>query len=420
MPETATTSDRGHGSLPWRARAAVAAMRLTNAASRRTGRGAGTVVGGRVGLAVDPQLLSRLAGSRAVALVSGTNGKTTTTACLTAALRTMGEVASNSTGSNMPEGHVAALGSATHATTAVLECDEVWLPRTVAVERPVALVLLNLSRDQLDRTSEVRSIAARWREACASFEGVVVANADDPLVCFAASAAPRVAWYAGGCSGLDATSCPACGERLEVDDRGWRCRCGLRRPTPDAASTGCDVVVDGATAPFEVRLPGGFNRANATGAALAAVRLGVPLRAATEAICAVGSVAGRFAHVREGATDVRLMLAKNPAGWGALLELVADDDGPVVLAVNARTADGHDPSWLYDVEFERLAGRRVVASGERATDLGTRLHYGDVAHTTVADVRDAIAAAAQGATRLDVIANYTAFAGIASSYGVLG
>src|SRR5579872_4472974 len=137
-----------------RAWLALGAMRIVNEVSRRAGRGQGTVIGGRVGLRVAPTLLSDLASSRDVTLVSGTNGKTTTTACVVAALRTLGPVATNDTGSNMLEGHVAALGRRTRAPRAVLECDEVWLPRAIAAEHPRAVVLLNLSRDQLDRTSE--------------------------------------------------------------------------------------------------------------------------------------------------------------------------------------------------------------------------------------------------------------------------
>ena len=108
--------------------------------------------------------------------------------------------------------------------------------------------------------------------------------------------------------------------------------------------------------------------------------------------------------------SARLLLAKNPAGWCALLDLVADDDVPIVVAINARIADGRDPSWLYDVDFERLAGRRVVASGERWRDVSTRLFYARVEHECVPEPRDAIVAAGRGQPRTDVIANYTAFA----------
>src|SRR5277367_2557311 len=118
-------------------------MRAVNVVSRRTGRGDGTVAGGRVAMRLAPGLAERLASSRDVVLVSGTNGKTTTTACVTAALRLRGAVATNATGANMLPGHVAALGAARRATTAVLECDEVWLPQVLSITRPKAVILLN-------------------------------------------------------------------------------------------------------------------------------------------------------------------------------------------------------------------------------------------------------------------------------------
>jgi lipid II isoglutaminyl synthase (glutamine-hydrolysing) len=397
--------------LSVRDRVALGAMRVVNAASRGARRGDGTVVGGRVALRLAPQLASHLASTREVALVSGTNGKTTTTAFLAAALGTRGELATNTTGSNMLPGHVAALGSAPDARAAVLECDEVWLPRLLDVERPKAIVLLNLSRDQLDRTAEVRHVADAWRHALASFEGLCVANADDPLVVHAADDAPSTAWFAGGLAfGADAVACPRCARHLGFDDAGWRCQCGLARPTPDAEPTAVGALVDGREVRYELSLPGRFNRANAVGALLAATRLGVGPDDAAVAIAALAGVAGRFSTLEVDGRRARLMLAKNPAGWSALLDLVADDDAPLVVAINARVADGQDPSWLYDVEFERLGDRSVVASGERWRDVSTRLFYAGVEHDDVPDVRDAIVAARPDPGDVDVIANYTAFA----------
>ena len=385
-------------------------MRVVNAASRRTGRGRGTVAGGRVALRVAPRLLDHLSCGLKLALVSGTNGKTTTTACLAAALATSGVVATNATGSNMLPGHVAALGGSS-ARAAVLECDEVWLPRAIPVECPSAVVLLNLSRDQLDRTAEVRHVAHAWAASLVAYRGVCVANADDPLVVSAAQSAPCVAWFAGGLEfRQDAIACPRCMGRVHFDDAGWRCECGLARPEPDAVLGDGTAIVDGTPVPFAMALPGAFNLGNGVAALLAAVRLGVDPAAAAGAICSVRDVAGRFSELDVDGTRARLLLAKNPAGWSALLELLDGDDTPVVVAINARVADGFDPSWLYDVAFERLSGRRVVATGERWRDLSTRLFYAGVAHTTDPVPRRAIASV--DADRVDVIANYTAFAAL--------
>ena len=202
--------------LPPRARLAVAATRSVNAVSRALRVGSGTVLGGRAGLAVDPSLLDRLAAGRPVALVSGTNGKTTTTRLLAVAVEagTAGAVVTNATGANMPAGHVAALAAGPPSVPVVLEVDEGYLAGLVRSLGPAVVVLLNLSRDQLDRTNEVRMLAGRWRDGLAAASGhtaetTVVANADDPLVVWAAAAAPRVVWVAAGLGWrLDAVGLP--------------------------------------------------------------------------------------------------------------------------------------------------------------------------------------------------------------------
>jgi UDP-N-acetylmuramyl tripeptide synthase len=362
-------------------------------------------------------MLERLARRREVTLVSGTNGKTTTTAFLVAALSTRGVVATNATGSNMPDGHLAALAASPDARIAALECDEIWLATAIVREQPGAVILLNLSRDQLDRTSEVRNVASAWRAALAGFEGVCIANADDPLVVHAARGVAQTAWFAGGrVWSEDATACPECMSRLVLGPASWRCTCGAARPEPDATLTPFGATVDGLDVPFTVAVPGEFNRANGLAALLAAVRLGASAGEAAVAISGVSEVAGRFAHRVVGGRAVRLMLAKNPAGWTALLDLVDEEATGLVLALNARTADGRDPSWLYDVEFERLRGRHVVATGERWRDLSTRLFYADVPHTAIANPLEAIQSVS-GDGEVDVIGNYTAFATIWSVAG---
>jgi UDP-N-acetylmuramyl tripeptide synthase len=385
---------------------------VVNAASRRLGRGQGTVAGGRSGLRIDPRLLEHLTIGRAVALVTGTNGKTTTTRLLSVALgRDGARVVSNETGSNMPPGHVAALAGDRRAGLAVLEVDEVYLPRVLAATRAAVVVLLNLSRDQLDRTNEVRMVAGTWRAALAAApHATVVANADDPLVVWAAGAALQVRWVGAGLGWrLDAVGCPACQGRIAFDAGGsWACvsGCGFARPEPmatlrasgDGASYQA-VWSDGACQKIALALPGRFNYANALMAAVAAAALGVDAVDGLAAMAAVGDVAGRFTLREVGGVRARLMLAKNPAGWSELLELVGDDEGPIVISINARTADGADPSWLWDVPFERLAPRVVVATGDRCRDLSVRLHYAGVTHVTEVDPVAAVrTAAAQGAS----------------------
>ncbi len=411
-----------------RAQLASVTTRAVNAASRRLGRGQGTGAGGRAGLRLDPYLLEHLSAGRQVALVTGTNGKTTTTRLLTVGLGATGDaVVSNETGSNMPPGHVAALVG-TDAPRAVLETDEVYLPRVLTATAAATVVLLNLSRDQLDRTNEVRMVAGRWRAALAAAPRThVVANADDPLVVWGAGAARDVHWVGAGLRWRhDAVGCPSCEGRIEFGPGGWSCAaCGFGRPEPEASlvvepdGAARGEWADGRCAPVRLSLPGRFNRSNALMAAVAAEACGVDALVALAAMESVQDVAGRFTVRAFGDVRARLMLAKNPAGWDELLDLVAGSSAPLVVSINARTADGTDPSWLWDVPYERLAGRAVVATGDRFRDLSVRLHYGGVTHTTEPDpVRAVTGAAASDAAAsdadaagevVDVIGNYTAF-----------
>jgi UDP-N-acetylmuramyl tripeptide synthase len=406
--------------LGQRQRGAVAATRGVNWVSRRLRLGGGTVVGGRVGLRLAPDLLAELTAGRPVALVTGTNGKTTTTRLLAAALETAGTpVVTNATGSNMPPGHVAALAEGPPGSPVVLEVDEAYLPAVVTATAPRTVSLLNLSRDQLDRSNEVRMVAARWRAVLEGCAAVVVANADDPLVVFGAERAPQVVWVAGGQRWrADATGCPACGGRISFEPGRWWCPCGFARPVPQvSAEVGEDgsvvaVLEGGGRLPVDLRIPGEFNRRNAVVAMAAARVLGIDPAGALAAMAQVEEVAGRFSLHRVDGVSVRLLLAKNPAGWVELLALVGPTRGPVVVGINARIADGRDPSWLWDVPFERLAGRPVVATGERSADLSVRLHYAGVAHERVPEPRLAVLRAAaldRDTAAVDFVGNYTAF-----------
>ena len=393
--------------------------------SRRLGRGQGTVAGGRVGLRIDPRLLEHLSQGRQVVLVTGTNGKTTTTQLVAVALGAQGdEVVSNGTGSNMPPGQVAALAGS-RASRAALETDEIYLPRVLSQTSPAAVVLLNLSRDQLDRSNEVRMVAGRWRAALAAAPHTqVVANADDPLVAWGAGAARRVRWVGVGLRWrFDAVGCPSCEGRIEFGEEGWACTtCAFARPGLEAwletSGEGAPRVrwADGRASSLRLALPGRFNLANATLAVVAAEACGIEPGAALDAMATVEQVAGRFTTRSFGSARARLMLAKNPAGWDELLDLVAGSDAPLVVSINVRTADGTDPSWLWDVPYERLASRSVVATGDRVRDLAVRLRYAGVAHVVEADPVRAVTLAAGGTPAapragevVDVIGNYTVF-----------
>lgn len=395
--------------LPLRAKVACVLSRAAAAMSRATGRGDGSVIGGRIGLLVDPRLLEHLAAGRQVALVSGTNGKTTTTRLTAAAVGARGAVATNPFGANMPTGHVSALVRERRAPYAVLEVDEHWLPHVLGPTRAAVVALLNLSRDQLDRAKEVAMIAQLWRDALAEHPGVdVVANADDPMVVWAAGAAGRVTWFSAGQRWRDDSwVCPQCGAAIIRDRDDWRCAgCDLRRPAPQWTAFDREVVgPDGGRYEIKLALPGRVNVGNAATALAVAARFGVDPDAAAPQLSEVASVAGRYAQVERDGRLIRLLLAKNPASWLEALDMA--ERAPTVLAVNARGPDGLDTSWLFDVDFSSLRGRQVIITGDRAYDLAVRLEVNQVPFTHVATFGQAVTAVPPG--RLEVIANYTAF-----------
>lgn len=380
------------------------AVQKVNFISRLSSRGSGTVMGGRVGLAIAPGLLASLSRDRDIVLVSGTNGKTTTTAMIVTGWG--GPVATNDTGSNMPAGHVAAL-VASSCNWAVLEVDESWLDSVARSTNPRVVTLLNLSRDQLDRANEVRQIAERWRGLLVRLTAAtIVANANDPLVVYAAQRARDVAW----CDvptpwTTDAVSCPHCTKAIHFSDDSWWCDCGFSKPTTLATTLRHGLVVRGTPLALELALPGAFNEANAAMALTALSYVGADLAGALARINALSSVAGRFSLRQWQGHCLRLFLAKNPAGFSAMLETVAADDSDVWVAINARVADGHDPSWLYDVPFESLRGHLVFCFGDRRLDLATRLEYANVDYVVVHDESMLVVSG----TPTAVLANYTAF-----------
>ncbi len=403
-----------------RARFATSLSSAAGRVSRLAGRGDGSVIGGVLGLRIEPELLRLLAVGRQVVLVTGTNGKTTTTRLVTAALGALGqEVATNAFGANMEAGLASALGRSPDAPYAVLETDERYLPAVIEATRPRAVVLLNLSRDQMDRAAEIWLTARRWRRAlAATADCIVVANADDPLIAWAASTAPRVCWVAGGQRWHeDSWCCPECGSHLRRDELGWRCgECGFARPSARWVLSGDTVIDDtGQVRELALSLPGRANASNAVMALAVASYFGVGVDQALPRLRDVKSVAGRYTQVERQGRLVRLLLAKNPAGWLEAFDVLAPKPVPVLLAVNAQGPDGRDTSWLWDVDYRILIGRRVLVTGERGTDLAVRLEADQVPFEVVTGIDDAVSRI--NGAELDVLANYTAFQQIRALLG---
>jgi len=403
--------------------AATMAGRVAGVASRLARQGTGASIRGKVMLKLDPSALSKLLAGKRIAVVSGTNGKTTTTHFLAAALRESlpagtNRLVHNADGANLHHGLASALSQHPDADIAILETDERVVGDVIRLGRPEVLVLLNFSRDQLDRHHEIKSLGRSWRTALADAgqDGpVVVANADEPLVVWAAVAAKQVIWVDTSTSWTqDSSLCPECDAnliRIQPDPRSglggdWYCTsCDLARPKGDyRVESG--TIVDQTQQVWDPQLsvPGVFNVSNAACALAAAELMGVDPRTALRGMRTVTSPAGRFATARFGTTTARLLLAKNPAGWAEALPLAQTQT--VVLAIDSAAADGRDVSWLWDVDYERLAGRTVIATGRRAQDLAVRLRYAEVEYRCIPDLA---AALADHSEPVDVIATYTPF-----------
>lgn len=396
-----------------RARAAAAVARIAGRTSRALGRGGGTAFPGRVLLALDPHAVASLAeglgGGSAV--VSATNGKTTTTRLLAGALRADGrEVVTNAAGANLLTGVATALAEgrprSRRDAAGVFEVDEAALPSVAEGVRPDVMLLMNLFRDQLDRHGELEAIGDRW---AAMLDRVppprLVVCGDDPLLASLPTGASDVTWFgiddpavaaAEVPHAADSTSCRGCGGPLayravwvgHIGD--WHCPgCGMRRPVPDVAVT--HAGLDGArgsrpvirTPSGEVRmdlaLPGLHNVLNATGALATAIAMGMPAAAAARAISDVPAAFGRAERVTVDGREVVLMLAKNPTGANENVRTLMLDDGEhdLLVALNDRIADGRDVSWIWDVDWEPLLPRvrRLTATGDRAHDLALRFRY---------------------------------------------
>lgn len=369
------------------------------------------MIGGLVAMTLDRSILGKLGAGRRTVIVTGTNGKSTTTRMTAAALATMGPVATNAEGANMDAGLVAALAAAPDAELAALEVDEMHVPHVADAVEPRVIVLLNLSRDQLDRVGEINHIERTLRAGLARHpRTTVVANCDDVLMTSAAYDCADVVWVAagGGWAG-DSVSCPRSGEIIVREHTHWYSTgTDFKRPSPqwwfdDERLYG----PDGLSLPMTLALPGTVNRGNATQAVAAAVALGADPAAAVAAVSTVDEVAGRYRTVHIGGHTARILLAKNPAGWQEALSMVDKQAAGVVIAVNGQVPDGEDLSWLWDVRFEHFGNTDVVAAGERATDLAVRLGYAGVRHTLVHDTVRAIESCPPG--HVEVVANYTAF-----------
>jgi lipid II isoglutaminyl synthase (glutamine-hydrolysing) len=393
----------------------VTLARALRALSRRLGRTGGTTLPGRVLLRLAPGSLGVLGRrlERGAVLVSATNGKTTTSSMLAAVLERSGAtVVHNRAGSNMNWGVATALLDAGRAPAQIglFEVDEAWLAPVARELDPKLVLLSNLFRDQLDRYGELELLADRWAELVAERDGrtTFVLNADDPLVADLGRDRSRVVYFgvedrSHSLEALehasDSKRCRNCGHEYVYDAvylghlGRYRCpSCGRERPTPEIAAehvalrgmSGSDVRIATPRGAIELTLPlpGLYNVYNALAATAAALELGASPDQVRTALAGVAAAFGRVERLSLGDRQLAILLVKNPAGANEVLRtlLLEDDTLDLWIALNDRIADGRDVSWIWDADFEVLAGRvrRVTCSGTRAEEMALRLKYAGV------------------------------------------
>jgi UDP-N-acetylmuramyl tripeptide synthase len=396
-------------------RAKLGLARAIGAASRASGRGGGTTLPGRVLLRLAPEALARLGKPLTeTTIVSATNGKTTTAGMISALLAAAGRhPVHNRAGSNMTWGVATALLEQ-QGSEGLFEVDEAWLPKVAEQLDPGLIVLGNLFRDQLDRYGELEKLADEWAALVEARAGHTrfALNADDPLIADLGrdrdtNPRPGVSYFGIDDPSqalpelqhaFDAKHCRRCGhpytyERAFVGHLGhYSCpNCGAKRPTPDVAATrielrgmsGSKVEIRTPQGPLDLSLPlpGLYNVYNAVAAVAAGLELGVSIAQIRNGVEGMKAVFGRVETIDVGGTPVSILLIKNPAGANEVLRTLRleHDARPLNLwiALNDGIADGRDISWVWDADFELLAGDvdRVFCSGTRAPEMAVRLKY---------------------------------------------
>jgi UDP-N-acetylmuramyl tripeptide synthase len=430
----------------------IAAARGVAALSRRVGAGGGTTIPGKLLAQLDPDAIDRLAAGlpEGTAVVSATNGKTTTAAMTAEILRPRHRLAHNAAGANLVSGVASALLANRDADLGLFEVDEGALPELTRRLKPRAVCLGNLFRDQLDRYGELELVAGRWRAAVAELpEGAtLVYNADDPQLAAVSEEHPgsvafglddpRVA-RAVLQHASDSKYCVVCGTpyvyaAAYVGHLGeYRCPRGHHSRPPlevfarDIALHGLEGASFALVAPersqrIELPLPGLYNVYNAVAAGALARALGAGLDEIAAGLARFSAAFGRFERIAVGDKGILLLLIKNPAGANEAIRTLVDGGAPrlLVVALNDEIADGRDVSWIWDVDFEPLLPGldRLIASGERAAELALRFRYGGLGEDAIELVPDLEAALDRGLEltlpggELILLPTYTAMLGL--------
>ncbi len=393
--------------------------------------GGGTSAPGKLLMRLAPNAIGELGGrlTRGSVLISATNGKTTTATMAAGILERAGiSLVHNRAGANMAGGIASTLlrAARAHGTIAgelgLFEVDELWLAELARQLRPRAILLSNLFRDQLDRYGELETIADSWAQAVHERDTGLVLNADDPSIADLGRALPGALYFGvqddslarpGMAHAADAKHCRRCGAPYTFDAiylghlGHYHCpSCGQSRPLPSVTATEVrlqgvrsarfTLVTPAGAADVSLALPGLYNVYNALAAAALASALEVGLasivaglqgttaafgRAESVTVSIPAAAGGGHGSARAG-RELRILLVKNPAGANEVLRTLALEPGEHDLlgVLNDQIADGRDVSWIWDADFELLAGRvrHATCSGTRAADLAARLKYAGI------------------------------------------
>ncbi|HET9718735.1 MAG TPA: MurT ligase domain-containing protein [Solirubrobacteraceae bacterium] len=432
----------------------IAAARAVGSVVRRSGRGGGTSLPGRVLIRLEPDAISELSRrlAQGTALISATNGKTTSAAMTASILGRAGIcLVHNRAGANMAGGIASTLldsarrGGRMSGDLGLFEVDEFWLDQMTDELRPRAIVLGNLFRDQLDRYGELETIADRWSAVVAGLppQTALVLNADDPLVADLGRSRAGVSYFGVEDSSVavpemqhasDSKHCRRCGAAYIYDViymghlGHYHCpSCGQTRPEPGVRAE--QITLEGTTsARFTLRtpagdcqvklpLPGLYNVYNALAAAGLCLALGASLEDVRSGLEAVIAAFGRAETITVNGNPLSILLIKNPAGANEIIRTLALEPEPLqILAIlNDQVADGRDVSWVWDADFELLSDHveGLICSGSRAAELALRFKYGGVPRErirVIPDLAGALDAALQAAAgrRLFALPTYTA------------
>lgn len=440
--------------MNWRLSAALAACKIAHWLSRRQGH-KGSSLPGLVAQKLYPGTLRDLAAQvrRQIIIVSGTNGKTTTSNMIFGILRDAGyKTIANLDGANLAAGvtacfvNKARIDGKMDCDYAVLEVDEATIPAVFAELNAGIVVITNFFQDQLDRYGDLEQVVGIISNALQKKgKGItLVLNADDPLVAQLGSktCVPAVYYGLAGSGGADrsgvqakeARYCPFCRavlnyEYLYYGQLGqYGCKtCGFSRPAARVEAkeplvtgnmTSCRLIFDGREAPLTMQLQGLYNIYNAIAAFTASLLLGIKAPLILDGLQKYRPALGRLERFRYHGRTVYLNLVKNPTAFNESLATLRSMQGSksVFFAINDHDADGKDISWLWDVNFETLNAHSdwapFICSGVRGEEMALRLKYAGLPVEDIVvckDIRQGIKnALANSADLIFLFSTYTA------------